>query len=168
MRVICGRWIEMPEIGSGGLTSAEVQALIDASLPWLISIDVFATAKSNVNWNINTNNSKQDYSALRSGGDDPTTEIAWDVVLGAGTWAIELNHVGGPNKGIYHIQFDGVEKATIDGYRASETFKIRESVTGIIVPVTKKIELKIIMATQNPLSSGYQCAISAIRLMRTA
>ena len=145
-----------------------LRALIEATLPWLISIDVFPTAKSNVNWNTIVQDGSYLHAGIKQSSAAQNDEITWDVVLGAGTWSVELFYHAVPNAGIFSIQFDSVEKGTIDGYNSVSTPNTRSSVTGIVVPLTKKIEFKLKMATKNPSSSNYVAGLNDVRLIRTA
>lgn len=137
--------------------------------PWLIDINVYPTAISQTNWDsINTANtgSIDGFTKLSTGAQN--AEINWDVVLAAGTWTAELLHSRDVNGGIYSVQFDGVEKGTIDGYSNPLTVNVRTSVTGIAVPATAKIRLKLKMATKNASSSAYAGSLHAVQLRRTA
>lgn len=144
-----------------------ILALANA-LPWTIDIDVFMTAKSNVNFNTNTVNVSCLNNGWRNSSNAQNDSIAWDVILAAGTWTFELLHFTGPNRGIYSVQFDSVEKGTIDGYSAGDAYNVRSSVTDIVVSITAKIELKLKMATKNGASDGYFGYINGIRLRKTA
>ena len=135
--------------------------------PWTIFVSPFHTPKSNVNWNtvaIDTSCVNNTASYNTGAQND---EITWDVVLAAGTWSLELIHSTDSDRGIYSIFFDSVLKGTIDGYTGSKVYNVRTSVVGIVVPTTKKIELKLITATKNGSSAGYVAAISGLRLIRT-
>lgn len=149
-------------------TNAEALAIVQAYLPWTISIDVFPTPKSNMNWDTLSLWATYVHTYGKSSDGTQNAEITWDLVLAAGTWALELIHQKNVNCGIYSIQFDSVEKGTIDGYAASGEDNVRSSITGIVVPTTSKIELKLKMSTKHASSSAYVGRISGLRLIRTA
>jgi hypothetical protein len=146
---------------------AEVIAAISNFLPWMIDIDVFMTAKAHVGWDTYEVFSLCLNNGMRMSSGWQNDSITWDVVLAAGTWTFELLHSTSDAQGIYSIQFDSVEKGTIDGYSAVPTYNVRSSVTDIFVPTTAKIALKIKMATKNSSSSSYIGYIHGVRLIRT-
>lgn len=147
---------------------SEVLAVISQYLPWWIDINPFMSAKANVNWSdIISGALGICYGISRSSGAQ-NDSIAWDVVLAVGTWTIQLLHYASADRGIYSVQFDSVEKGTIDGYRATAEADARNSVTGIVVSASAKIELKLKMATKNASSDGYYGSIKNVRLIRTA
>ena len=145
-----------------------LRALIEETLPWTIFIDVLHSPKSQVNWNQITVSAAILHAAALDSSNAQNNSIAWDVILAAGTWSLELFTLKGDDRAVISIQFDSVEKATIDTYAASYTSNILASVTDIVVPTTKKIELKLKTTTKNQLSSGYYASIMSVRLMRTA
>lgn len=145
-----------------------LRALIEATLPWTVFINPFVGSKSNVNWNTTDLNSAQPlYGYVRSSGAQ-NDEITWDLVLGAGTWTFKIITVYNNVNGIFSVQFDGVEKGTIDCYATDITYIQIPSIVGIVVPLTKKIELKLKMSTKNILATQYYGLITLIMLIRTA
>lgn len=94
-------------------------------------------------------------------------EITWDVVLAAGTWTLDLTYYRAPNRGICSVQFDSVEKGTIDLYGGLQV-NTRVQITGIVVATTAKVELKFKMATKNASSTAYYGTLNGLRLIRTA
>ena len=148
--------------------NATLRALIETSLPWTIFIDVFMTPKSNINWDTLIINSLWVHCGTKQSSTAQNDEITWDIVLGAGTWSIELMFVKLNSGGIFSVQFDSVEVGTIDSYLSSTVHNSRSSLIGIVIPKTKKIELKLKMATKNTNSSSYYGVINGIKLIRTA
>jgi len=138
-----------------------------AIYPWLIDIDVFATPKATTGFTEFGLSSTYIYCAQKTSSGNRYDSIAWDVVLGAGTWTVQLIYIRGVNAGIYSIQFDSVEKGTIDGYGAAGP-NIFGSVTGISVATTAKVELKLAINNKNTGSGGYNANLQHVRLMRTA
>lgn len=145
-----------------------LRALIEATLPWTIFINPLHTPKSNTNWNTIALSSNQALFAFNLSGGVQNAEMTHNVVLGAGTWSIELLLEKHENAGIISVQFDGVEKGTIDAYAASPEFNALPSIANIIVPITKKIELKLKLTGKNGSSSGYYGYLTSIKLQRTA
>jgi hypothetical protein len=145
-----------------------LRALIEATLPWTIFIDPFPTPKSNTNWNTISLNSSQIKNGFKAASDVINNEITWDIVLAKGTWTIELLTPTHTNAGIISVQFDSVEKGTIDLYSESTIYNLRSAINGINVPTTKKIELKLKVTGQNTNSSGYVANLTDIILKRTA
>jgi hypothetical protein len=135
---------------------------------WMIDIDVFMTPVANVNWNSNTVDTACLYNGYNISSGAQNDSISWPVVLGAGTWTVEIMHVKNDNVGVYSVQLDDVEKGTIDGYAAAASRNQRDSVTGIVVAITAKVTLKLKMATKNGASSAYRGWIQRVRLIRTA
>ena len=145
-----------------------LRALIEATLPWMVSIDPFLPAKSNINRDTIDVNYTRVNCAVKASSGAQDDEIAWDIVLGAGTWTLQLMGTTYTDTGIYTVKFDGVTKGTIDGYSGTAAQNALSNLTGIVVPLTKKIELKLVLATKNDTSSSYVGRINAIRLLRTA
>jgi hypothetical protein len=134
--------------------------------PWTIFIDPFLPPKSHVNWNtIALDGAQIKYGSKDSGGNQ-NDEITWDLVLAAGTWSISILTVTLGSYGKCSVQFDSVEKATIDFWTGGLFYNAVVSASGIVVPTTKKIELKLKMAYKT--GSGYLGRLTGIVLMRTA
>lgn len=139
------------------------------ALPWLVDVDVFPTAVAHTNWDtIAFDATTSLYSGTKNSSGAQNDEINFDVILSAGTWTVELIHATGANRGIYSIQFDGVEKGTIDGYNAGGATNVRSSVGSITVSTPGKVRLKIKMATKNASSSSYFGLLHHVQLRRTA
>ena len=145
-----------------------IRALIETTLPWIIFIPVLHTPKSHVNFNTNYVDPTYLFNAYKLSSGAQNDEITWDIVLAAGTWSIELIYTKFSSAGIFSIQFDSVEKGTIDSYASSPSQNNITSITGITVAITKKVELKLKMDTKNASSAAYSGALCAVRLIRTA
>jgi len=156
----------MPQIGK--LTTEAVQALIDAALPWNIPISVYQTPKAQATWTAVQLNGVLIYLARLNSSGAQNDQITWDAVLAKGTWTFNLLHCKLTDRGIYSVQFDSVEVGTIDGYYSDVLANELTNITGIVIPATKKIEIKLKMATKNASSGGYYGSIQGINLMRTA
>lgn len=93
--------------------------------------------------------------------------LEYDVLLGAGTWTMDLYHNTATSRGIYTVTIDGVSAGTIDGYAASGT-NARSSITAIAVTVSGVKRVRLQMATKNASSSNYVGNVSAMTWTRTA
>jgi hypothetical protein len=136
--------------------------------PWTIFVPASHTPKSQVNWNTIVLHAAQINNFYLIASNTINSEIAWDLVLSAGTWTVELLIYTDAADGIYSIRFDGVEKGTVDGYSSPAAANILKSVAGIVVPITKKIELRLKIASKNPLSGDYYAHLTGVMLKRTA
>lgn len=105
---------------------------------------------------------------LFSSTDAQNDEVTYKVLLGAGTYTIELLHVTNNNRGIYTISIDGVSAGTIDGYSAGNTYNIYSAITGVTVSVSGLKTISVKMATKNASSSAYRAVFSALVFHRTA
>ncbi len=150
-----------------GTHNAEVLAIIEDYLPWMIDIDVFPTSKSNTGWDSISVNVLDIHCGVKYSSGAQNDWISWDVILAAGTWTVRILHAPDAHRGVYSVQFDSVEKGTIDGYSAGSAYNVQGAVTGIVVPTTAKIELKLKMATKNGLSDSYIGSINSVKLIRT-
>jgi hypothetical protein len=150
--------------------------------PDLVDIDVFGTAISQTNWNTLSVDTSSIYNGRKDSTGAQNAEINWDVLLGAGTWTIELIYLSSNTQGIFTVQlstdgtvFTNVGSApynasgsTIDSYSASPTKNVVSSLTGITVSTTGRYRLKLLMATKNGSSSGYGGSLQHVQLRRTA
>lgn len=159
-------------LSAGSLTATGGTFNPDVNMPWLIDVDVFMTPVANTNWNVISDpvsgSGVTIYNGQMNSNASQNAAITWNVVLAAGTWTVELLHRAWTDRGIYSVQFDTVEKGTIDGYNATDAPSTRSSVTGISVPTTAKIALTLKMATKNVSASNYRGSIQHIQLRRTA
>lgn len=145
-----------------------LRALIEATLPWIIDIDFFPTPKSHVNWNTYQQDPAQAYGGWNRSAITIDSEIAWDVLLAAGTWDVEICYLKDSTFGIFSVQFDSVEKGTVDSYAATTAYNGRTLITGIVVPLTKKIEFKLKITDKNTSSTGYYAYLSHVNFRRTS
>lgn len=140
-------------------------------LPWTIDVNVFPTPITQTNWDTLTSevsNGASLYTFSKDSTGAQNAEIGWDLVLAAGTWTFTLIHKKHSDRGIYSVQFDAVEKGTIDGYNAAASFNNRSTVAGIVVGTSGKVRVTLKMATKNASSSAYRGSIAAVMLHRTA
>lgn len=144
------------------------------NMPWQVPIPVETTPDATINtWTlINDSSEALNYANGRTRLTCVTSpaqndEVAWDVVLAAGTWEFTMHHRKSSNVGIYTVTVGAISAGTIDGWSASAAVG-RDTLSGIVIPTTGKYRLKLKMATQNVSSSGYVGNPQAISLRRTA
>lgn len=93
-------------------------------------------------------------------------EIAWDVLLDSGTYTIGFVHSRDTDRGIYSVQIDDVEVATVDGYNGSSSTVLAQCAGETIAsPGIHEISLK--MLTKNASSSSYKGIVGDISIART-
>ena len=136
-------------------------------LPWLHEVDVFQS-HANTNWAAPTYQNMLLYGGFNISTGAQNASIGWDIVLGAGTWAVGLMHFTGTNRGIYSVQLDSVEVGTIDGYAGSEIANVVGAATDIVVTTAGKKRLSLVMANKNASASTYYGIIQHIQVRRTA
>lgn len=143
--------------GSGGDTPGTTWIY----LPWMGS-------KANTNWNTRLQN-----SALFGGGrlessGAQNAEISWDIWLEAGTYKYAQIATHGTSVGIHHIQLDGSDVGTIDGYAGANSNNNYAEVTGIVIATAGVKTFKLKMATKNASSSNYEAYINSVAWLKTA
>lgn len=150
--------------------SVSSNAASGAESPWLIDINVFMSAVSHVNWNTITKSTQFLFNGIKYNNPSAVgDEINWDVVLGAGTWTIEVMHDKGSDRGIMEVALDGAAVGTIDGYGTTgQLLDVRTSISAIAVAASGKKRLRLKMTGKNALSSNYIFALQHIQLRRTA
>lgn len=166
------KWLETtpPKLLASAILG--LPAAINEQLPWHIDLSVFMTPISHTNWNnynygpIAGTELALNVCNLSSGAQNDA--ISWDVVLGAGTWTLELLHITSTDRGIYTVVLGGSSVGTIDGYSAAATYNVRSSVTGITVSSAVKQRLTLSMKTKNASSTNYYGVIQHVQLRRTA
>jgi len=137
--------------------------------PWLIDIDVFMTPISHVNWNNVIVNTSAVYNAYQKSSGVQNDEINFDVVLGAGTWDIEVMHAIDSDRGIYTVYLDDLNCGVFSGYTGLTLFvNSKSTISGIVISETKNYRLKLRMESKIAFSTGYYGAIQHIQLRRTA
>lgn len=151
-----------------GLTTLQARADVLAPLPWLIDINVFMTSVSHINWNTIAKNTQYLTNGIKYNSPSALNdEINWDVVLGAGTWTIEVMHDKGPDRGIVEVALDGVAAGTIDGYGAG-SYDVRTNISAVTIAATGKKRLRLKIAGKNASATNHIFALQHIQLRRTA
>jgi hypothetical protein len=97
------------------------------------------------------------------------TWIEWKVLLGAGTWNIEIVGYTEGAQGIGTWSIDGVDVGTTDMYSVAGTPNVAKSVTGItLTGATTARLVRCRVATKNASSANYYFSLNAVQLRRTA
>lgn len=137
--------------------------------PRLVDVDVFPTAIAHTNWDsIDAATAGRVYNASKFSSGVVNDEINFDVVLGGGTWTLELMHAQDINRGIYTITLDGTAIGTVDGYTAAAANNTRSAIAGIRISVAAKRRLKLKMQTKNAAATAYYGVIQHIQFRRTS
>src|SRR3990172_11080350 len=137
-------------------------------MPLMIDVGVFNNAKANTNYGNITVGASYLHNAYKQGAGAQNQACSWDVVLARGTWTCKLIHTKGTDQGIYSVQIDGVTEGTIDGYTGSTTYNQVSSVTGIVIPSERTVQLQLKMATKNASSSNYHGNLDGVQLVRVS
>jgi hypothetical protein len=144
------------------------RAVPDTLSPARVEINPLDTPVRHVNWNNITVDPAAVGNALMGTSDGLVgNEISFDVVLGAGTWNIELMHATSTNRGIYSVFIDEIAVGTIDGYSAAVTRNVRSSIAGVAVKAAGKHRVTLRMLTKNATSTAFLGSIQRLVLKRS-
>ncbi len=145
------------------------QVAIEALEPWLVDVAPWGTPIASSQTFVTVISSLVVYNGqtTQSGAAVFNDSIAWDTVLGGGSWTVELMHSLGSNRPIYTVQVGGATWGTIDGYSAAAGYNTRSSIAGSAVGAGKQ-RLTLAAASKNASSSGYTVALQHLQLRRTA
>jgi hypothetical protein len=178
-------WTAAGQIALGTGTSSAVAAALSDYLPWHVSLIpmVWTPDATTGTWVATggATDSGFDYpfytpgSVANSGAANrvfnssnaQNDAIAWDVVLGAGTWDCHFWVRKGTGNAIYTLNQDGSSMGTVDTYAAAAAFA-KVSITGWTVTTVGKKRMQVLAATKNASSSGYSVNFFAIEFRRTA
>lgn len=94
--------------------------------------------------------------------------VTWRVALTAGTWRLDLRHLGNTNGGIASITLNGAAVGTADAYAAALVWVTTRSFPGIVVPTTAVVPVTLTISTRHASSTGWQFWMSHLSLTRTA
>lgn len=153
---------------SGGHTAVFVQGL---RLPWSVDIDPLMPAILETGtWNRNQDSALYYGGQRNNAGGIQNDEIGWDVLLGAGTWRLEVIHTTDSNRGIYSIRVDGSQVTTLDGYSGVTIKNVGATTANFAVSLSTSVKkrLSLKMATKNASSSAYTAGLQRLRLTRVA
>lgn len=144
--------------------------LIDNLLPWRVPLDVLSN-----NFSASSGDFSTAYVAHLGAGllyqPSPAQNdyIAFDLILAAGTWSLELVGPTQNNAGIITVEIDGVATGgTADFYSSSAQSYDHFFNISFTVATGGKHRLTLIVATKNASSSGYQLGLQMANLQRTA
>lgn len=156
--------------GAAGATGAQgAQGAATAGLlPRRIEVDPLTAPTANTNFATLAVGTTRFKNGARNASGAQNAEISWDLVIAAGTWVLSLMHHTGNTRGIYSIQIDGVEVATIDGYSAGSVDNVLTDSASFAIATDAVHTIKLKMANKNGSSSSYVGSISGISLRRTA
>lgn len=140
----------------------------EVGFPHTIHIQPFATPVSSVGtWGLIVSSTSIKNAWLENTSNTQNDEADWNVVLGPGTWTMEILSNKGSDSGIIDVQLDGVSEGTIDQYDGAGPLNVSQSVAGIVVVEGGQKELKFLMSTKNASSSGYRARFTGIYFRRT-
>lgn len=143
---------------------------IAANLPWKIDVVPWTSASTTVGtWTPVQDSGSLGGGAISSGTGAQNDQIGWDVILGAGTWKVDLVYNKGVGRGIYTVSLDGTTVGTVDGYAASTTANNISVISPVTVATTGKKRLLLKMATRNASNTtGWTATLQLVSLLRTA
>ena len=93
--------------------------------------------------------------------------VTWEVLLDAGTWALDVIYGAGTNRGIAAVTLGGTSIGSIDMYAGGAAVNTVSTITGITVAAAGWYNLTLDVTTKNGSSSAYQAAYQFITLRRT-
>jgi hypothetical protein len=139
----------------------------DHPMPWRMEHSFMEAPDLNVGWG------GFGFAACAYGGYrycfNQNDEIAYDLMLGAGTWEISIAHLASNDEGIGTVSLDGTAIGTFDSYNAGGlTLNLTSIFAGVVVGSSGKKRLSIKSTGKNGASSGYVLAIHGFSLRRTA
>ena len=135
---------------------------------WLVPVNVYLPPAARSGFGTISINASRIGNASRSGSVVQNSYIEWNLLLGAGTWAVDVITSTYNGSGIITVSIDGSSVGTIDLYSASVLDNVQQSLTGISVAATGVKAVRLTMATKNAGSSAYDCVINGLQLRRTA
>jgi hypothetical protein len=108
---------------------------------------------------------RSSYSAGGPSGDQ-TSFIEWKVPIGAGTWTLNVTDITSPDAGIMTFLLDGTVIGTVDGYNASTTFNVQQTIPNVTVTTSSLHMLRVQTDTKNALSTDYLGFLVWLRLVQ--
>lgn len=155
--------------GAGNVAWADPNSIVGAA-PWLVQVVPYLSPATQTNWSsrvVSANQLSNGYMSTNP-PHSQNAEIGWDVILGAGTWTVDVMYASGANGGITTVSLDGLSIGTFDQYESSGTFNKVGTIPGVSVATTGKKRLLLKQATKNPSSSAYAGAVSLVQMRRTS
>lgn len=137
--------------------------------PWRVDIPVWAHLR-HVSATQALNFDSSGYTLASSDNWFPAkyATLAWEVVLGAGTWRLTALYEKNNVSGIADFRLDGVSVGTIDFYNATTQYNQRSQLTGITVGADGPHQISVFVHTKSGSSTNYQILLNWITLTRTA
>ena len=148
--------------------STATQTALDARAPWRAYISPYMPADANSGWATNTSDTACFGSGYRATDNTNSgNSVAFNVVLSAGTWALDLLYTKAANAGIMTISLGATSVGTVDAYASSTTRNQAVSFTGISVATAGVYSLSFLINTKGS-GSAYAGYLQGISLRRTA
>lgn len=153
-----------PAAGGGGAA---------AVYPWLIDVGILMSPIAVVGaWQV----AQRSYvygGILNNSNGAQGDSAAWDVVLGAGTWTLEVMRYTGGDSGKETWALDDgagafTDLVTFDDYAAVGVDSALVAAAGIPVVGTFKRRLRVTSAPKNAASTGFYLRMQHAQLRRTA
>lgn len=94
--------------------------------------------------------------------------IAYKFPLSAGTYTIGITVRESTNTGIATVEVDGSSVGTLDTYNATSGTPGQLSLTGVTIGSSGVHEIRLVAATKNSSSTGYQLVLIGLGVTRTA
>jgi hypothetical protein len=149
--------------------------------PWVVPVNVYLDAISDVNWNRwyiagatapNTGGTNTEPNMFNNGYlttlGAQNSEITFMLLIPAGTWTAKIVSYRSSDAGIITFSFDGVSVGTIDQYNSSDSKNALQTIAGIVVAATSVKTVNLKMATKNGSSSNYTGRIAGLSFVRTS
>lgn len=136
-------------------------------MPTVIPIDVFATphASSGRSTGVSASFVNNGYMQITAQNSYADLKLA----IPAGTYNVEAVGSKNTDKGVLTVQLNGVTGPTVDCYNAGGSLPTSSLLASPLnVPYTGVHTLRLTNPTKNGSSSGYEIALSALQLRKTA
>ncbi len=153
---------------NAGATGLEYAAASGGDTPWLVPVNVHLPPAARSGFTTTSVNTSRIMNGSRSGSVVQNSYIEWNLLLGAGTWAVDVMTSTYNGSGIITVSLDGSSVGTIDLYSAGVADNVQQSLTGVTVAATGVKAVRLTMATKNASSSAYDCVLNGLQLRRTA
>jgi hypothetical protein len=152
--------------------AANFPVFVDPPPEWRVDVWPYDGWVGQTNWS--TRNNKGDlfhYGQTVSSSGAQNAEIYWYIVLGQGTWTLnlDLDLTTNNNVGIITVRLDDVDVATYDQYlQSNAAYGMRATIAGIAIASSGRKKFALKMATKHASSSSYYCRLAHASWLRTA
>ena len=92
--------------------------------------------------------------------------VTWEVLLDAGTWALDVIYGASSDRAIFDFLIDGSSIGTVDAYAATLTRNVAAAITGITLAAGHHV-LRIAANGKNAASADYFLTPFTLTLTRT-